>query len=323
MQKSEIEPLLLSHQSFFQDSSNLVPRVSYSNHGESRITFISGPLHAGKTTFLKQVASNLPGAKIYIDFEDCRLQELGTEIFQVIEDTLADIYKKESESNEAGQINYFFEEIHNIPGWDIWVDRLNKQGAGIFITSSSSLTAQELLSEFGSRSKFLKFFPFSFKEYLLMKYSVIPKPKAITPSLGDELLCALIKYFENGGFPEVIKTGNIKLCKQYFEEILQKGDAERYDNYDMNAVKKLAIFLISNMACEYSFETLKAVSGVKDEETVRCYLDYLEDNFLLYFVPKLNSPLENKEKANISQKVYIADTGYFKAIYPVTRTALG
>ena len=148
-----------------------------------------------------------------------------------------------------------------------------------------------------------------------MKYSVIPKPNSITPSLRDEILCALLQYFENGGFPEVIKTGNVKLCQKYFDEILQKGDAAGRIQ-DINALKKLALFLISNMSCEYSLDTLKAVSEVENEEIVRNYLDYLEDNFLLYRIPKLNCIPESKEKADTPHKVYTADTGFFKAVYP-------
>ena len=297
MQKSEIKSLLLDHQSFFQDSSYLIPRISVPYPEEGGISLISGPLHAGKTSFLRQIASNLQGVKIYIDFEDCRLKESGSEILQVIEDTLAEIYERDSESNETGQIYYFLDEIHNVPGWDIWVDRLNRQGAGIFVTSSgSSLTAQELSAGLACRSKILKFFPFSFIEYLLIKYSIIPKPNSITPSLRDEILCAFLQYFENGGFPDVIKTGNSWLCKEYFEEILQKGATSGYETQDITALKKLAIFLISNMACEYSLDNLKAVSGIESEEAVHRYLDYLVDNFLLYRIPKLNHLPDQQRK---------------------------
>ncbi len=132
--------------------------------------------------------------------------------------------------------------------------------------------------------------------------------------------CNILKM---AAFPEVIKTGNVKLCQKYFEEILQKGVAAGYDIQDINALKKLAVFLISNMACEYSLDTLEAVSEVENEETVRSYLDYLEDNFLLYRIPKLNCLPESKEKADTPHKVYTADTGFFKAVYPNYPDSLG
>lgn len=324
MQKSEIKPQILSHQTFFQNSSGLVPRISFSCLEGSGITFISGPLHAGKTSLLRQISSDLQGAKIYIDFEDSRLQELGSESFQAIEEIAAEIYENESESNEAGQIYYFLDEIHNVPEWEIWIDRLNMQGAGIFVSSSnSSLTEQEFSTRFAGRSKILKLFPFSFKEYLLMKDSRIPKPNLLTPSRCDEMFCMFLQYFENGGFPDVIKTGDIRICQKYSEEILQKGVAAGYDIQDTDALKKLAIFLISNMACEYSFDTLKKVSGIEDEDTIRRYMDYLVDNFLLYRIPKLNHFPDSEEKTDTSCKVYAADTGFFKAVYPNYPDSLG
>ena len=77
------------------------------------------------------------------------------------------------------------------------------------------------------------------------------------------------------------------------------------------------------MACEYSFDTLKKVSGIEDEETIRRYMDYLVDNFLLYRIPKLNHLPDSEEKTDTPCKVYAADTGFFKAVYPNYPDSLG
>jgi predicted AAA+ superfamily ATPase len=323
MQASEIKPLILSHQSIFQDSSDLIPRISFSWQEGDGSAFISGPLHVGKTSLLRQIASNLQGVKIYIDFEDIKLQELGSESFQVIEETAAEIYENQSKSNNSGRIYYFLDEICNVPGWDIWVDKLNSQGAEVFVTSSSSLTEKEFSYKFAGIINILKLFPFSFKEFLLMRGSHIPMPNFLTPSRCDEMLCMFLQYFENGGFPDVIKTGNIRLCQKYFEEILQKGVTAGNNIEDLNALKKLAIFLISNMACEYSLDTLRKVSGIENEETIRRYLNFLEDSFLLYRIPELNYRPDSEEKTDSPCKVYAGDTGFFKAVYPNYPDSLG
>jgi uncharacterized protein len=317
MQKSEVLPLILSHQTFFQGLLDLIPRISFSSCLEGdEITFISGPLHAGKTSLLSQIARNLKGVNIYIDFEDSRIKEFGSDSFQVIEETAAEICEKESEKNETGQIHYFLDEIQNVPGWETWVDKLNRQGAGIFVTSSNSMAGQELSSTFAGRSKILKLFPFSFKEYLLLKGARVPRPNCLTPSRSDEMLCLFLQYFENGGFPDAIKNGDPILCKRYFEEILQKGAAAGYDIQDINGLNKLATFLISNMASEYSLETLKKISGIENEETLSRYMDYLVDTFLLYRIPRLNLLTESSGKIDIPCKIYASDTGFFKAVYP-------
>lgn len=322
MQRLELLPLIRSNQTFFQNSSDLTPRnISFSRFLEgSEIKFICGPNHTGKTSLLRQVASNLQGIKIYIDFEDSQIQGFGSESFQAIEEIAAEICGKGPERNEGGQVYYFFDEIHNIRGWESWVDRLHRQGAEIFITSSRSNSKHEFSSRFAGRSKILNLFPFSFKEYLLMKGARIPEPKFITPSRSDELLCMFLQYFENGGYPDVIKSSDIRISQKYFEESLQKGDAA---GYNIRELRELAVFLISNMASEYSFDTLKKVSGIEDKEVLNSCLDYLENIFLLYRVPRLNPLQENGNEKDAPCKAYAGDTGFFKAVYPNYPDSLG
>ena len=269
---------------------------------------------------MNQVASSLDGVKLYIDFEDSRMQGLGSGGLQVIEEIAAEIRKKEPEEAGAGQIFYFFDEIHNLQGWENWVDRLHRQGAKVFLTSSRLKLRNEFSSRFADRGKILKLFPLSFREYLLIKGTGIPEPKFLTPSRSDELLCMFLQYFENGGFPDVIKNGDIRLSRKYFEEELQKGAAA---GYDTQKLKKLAIFLISNMASEYSVDTLKKVSGIESDELISTYLDYLEEIFLLYRVPKLNSLQETEGEKDTPCKIYAGDTGLFKAVYPGYPDSLG
>ncbi|WP_292389356.1 ATP-binding protein [Methanosarcina sp. UBA5] len=321
IQKLESSPLIFNHQNFFQNAPDLIPReISHCCSLEgSGIKFISGPTHAGKTTFMSQVASSLVGVKIYIDFEDSRMQELGSGDLQAIEETASEIRKKETEDG-TGRIFYFFDEIHNLQGWENWVDRLHRQGAEIYLTSSRSTLINEFSSRFAGRCKILRLYPFSFREYLLIKCSGISALNFLTPSRSDELLCMFLQYFEKGGFPDVIKNDDIKLSRKYFEEGLQKGAAA---GYDIQKLRKLAIFLISNMASEYSLDTLKKVSGIESEKLIGTYLDYLEDIFLLYRVPKFNSLQESGKEKEIPCKIYAGDTGLFKAVYPGYPDSLG
>lgn len=321
MKKLEPLPLIFSHQTFFQNTPDLIPREIFpccSVEG-GKIKLISGPAHAGKTTFISQIANSLIGAKIYIDFEDIRMQELKSGDLQAIEETAAEIRKKETEDG-AGWIFYFFDEIQNLQGWENWIDRLHRQGAEIYLTSSRSKLRDEFSSMFAGRCKILSLFPFSFREYLMVKGNGTAEPSFLTPSRSDELLCMFLQYFENGGFPDVIKNGDISLSRKYFEEGLQK---EAATGYDTQKLKKLAIFLISNMASEYSLDNLKKVSGIESEELIDTYLNYLEDLFLLHRVPKLNSLQESGNGKDIPYKIYAGDTGIFKAVYPGYPDSLG
>ncbi|MHC1754103.1 MAG: ATP-binding protein [Methanosarcina sp.] len=353
MQRLETLPLVLDHQTFFQSPSDIIPRnipaSAFLDGGE--ISLIYGPLHAGKTSFLKQIAGLFQGVKIYINFEDSRFKELEPEGFQEIEEIAVEVCRKRSESEEEpdekpdgkpdeksdgkpdeksgkeGPAYYFLDEILNVPGWESWVDRLQRDGARVFITSSfANPMSQEVFSRFADRIKVLKLLPFSFKEYLTMRELRVPKPDRLTPSRCDEMLCLFLHYFENGGFPDVIKNGDSRLSRQYFEETLQKGIIARQNIQDPEGLKRLAVFLISNMASEYSLDTLKKASRIDSEDTVRSYLDYLEEAFLLYRVPMFNhisQISENGEEKEVPCKVYAGDTGFFKTVYPNYPDSLG
>lgn len=322
MQKLELLPLISSHQTFFQNFSDLIPRniFPWCSAEGSEIKLISGPPHAGKTSLMSQVASSLDGVKLYINFEDKRIQELEPGSFEAIEEIAAETQKKKAENNGANRIFYFFDEIQNLSGWENWVDRLQRQGSKIFLASSKSKIINKFSLRFAEKGKILKLFPFSFKEYLRIKDFKIPESDILTLSKSDELLCMFLQYFENGGFPDVIKNDDIPLSREYFKEELQKGAAV---GYNIQKLKELAVFFISNTASEYSVDTIKKVSEIESEELISTYLDYLEDIFLLYRIPKLNDLQESESEKSTSCKIYAGDTSLFKAVCPTYPDSLG
>ena len=95
-----------------------------------------------------------------------------------------------------------------------WIEKLSTQADGIFITSSASGLMKEIsLSSLENKCTTLELLPFSFQEYLLIKRGRVPKPDLLTPARRDEVLCMFLQYFENGGFPAVIKSGNLDFCQ--------------------------------------------------------------------------------------------------------------
>jgi predicted AAA+ superfamily ATPase len=282
--------------------------------------------------------------KIYINFEDSRFKEMEPESLQEIKEIAAEFCRKGSgdeegfenedksdEESPAGPTCYFLDEVQSFPGWEDWIDRLQCAGAQVFITSSSSsLMKQDISSRFSNRIRTIRLLPFSFKEYLTLNGLRVPRPNFLTPSRCDEMLCLFLRYFETGGFPEVINNGDFRLSRQFFEEILRKEIIARHNIKDPDGLKNLAVFLISNMASEYSLDTLKKASGIDSENTIINYLDYLEEAFLLYRVPMFNHGFEksengreNENEKEVPCKVYAGDTGFFKSIFPNYPDSLG
>ncbi|WP_440955881.1 ATP-binding protein [Methanosarcina sp. Mfa9] len=348
MQKSELRRIILSRQAFFQKHQALIPhdRKIDLYLEDSEVVMICGIRGCGKTSLLKQIADRLDGIKIYINFEIIKPEDFEPRNFQDIRDIAAELYEssgkeldqKEIEEGGEKQVYYFLEEIQHIPLWESWLKKLYEDGIKVFVTGSNSKFLNSGNGPFlTGRSKPLRLFPFSFKEYLRLKGIEMSDTDldSLPTSRKDEILSHFLKYFDNGGFPQVIKNEDFELSRDYFEEVLQKEILDRHEFPDGGGLRRLAVFLFSNVASEYSFETLKKVSGIESEDTVRLYLDYLEESFLLYRVPGLNHSQDNSETQDNSEigsrnrnldlnwkekvmaascKVYAGDTGFFKTV---------
>ncbi|HII01681.1 TPA: ATP-binding protein [Methanosarcinaceae archaeon] len=348
MKKSELRRIILSRQPSFQKHQDLIPRdlkIDCYLKG-SEVVMICGIRGCGKTSFLKQIADRLDGIKVYINFEAIRPEDFEPRNFQDLRDIAAELYgssgkeldKKEIEEDGEKQVYYFLEEIQHIPFWESWLNRLYEQGIKVFVTGSNSKFRNSENGPFlTGRNRLLRLFPFSFKEYLRLKGIEMSDPDLgfLPTSRKDEILSHFLKYFDKGGFPQVLKNENFELSREYFEEILRKEILDRHEITDAEGLRRLVVFLFSNVASEYSFETLKKVSGIESEETARRYLGHLEEAFLLYRVPMLNHSQDianDQDKADnrngnrnlelnwketvmaASCKVYAGDTGFFKTV---------
>lgn len=64
----------------------------------------------------------------------------------------------------------FLDEIQNVNGWELFVDRLRRLGYNVVLTGSNSkLLSSELATHLTGRYVEVKVFPFSFGEFLRAK----------------------------------------------------------------------------------------------------------------------------------------------------------
>ena len=123
---------------------------------------VIGVRRSGKSTLCYQALTHQGVKYAYADFDDERLVELkATQLNDVLE-ILYKIY---------GDFNYLFlDEIQNIEGWHLFVNRLLRKKMHIVITGSNAkLLSGELATYLSGRNKEIPLYPFSFKEYCVMK----------------------------------------------------------------------------------------------------------------------------------------------------------
>ena len=120
------------------------------------IKVIVGPRRAGKSFFAIHFL-NKRGEFGYVNFDDEKLSEVAN--YDEIVTAMNSIYNNPK--------FVLFDEIQNLPKWELFTNRLQRQGYKLIITgSNSNLLSKELATHLTGRHLLTNIFPFSFKEYL-------------------------------------------------------------------------------------------------------------------------------------------------------------
>ncbi|MEM4336015.1 MAG: ATP-binding protein [Candidatus Anstonellales archaeon] len=258
------------------------------------IKVIIGPRRAGKSFFAIHRIAKL-GRFGYVNFDDERL--LDVKNYDDIINAVKTVYQNPT--------LLLFDEIQNLDRWEVFVNRLQRQGYNLVITgSNSNLLSRELATHLTGRHLALVIFPFSFNEYIKMERSELTK---------SEIKERLFSYIRNGGYPEPIinKLDTKTYLSTLFDSIIYKDVVKRYKIRSIEGMDDLALYLISNIANEFSYSTLAKVTGCKSIHTVEKYLNYLEETFVLFKIPRFSFKV--KEQVGSNKKIYCVDNGFIHA----------
>ncbi len=256
------------------------------------ITVILGPRRAGKSTFAIHA---LKESFAYVNFDDEALTEVKN--YDEIIAVLDELYQKPAA--------YLFDEIQNLPKWELFVNRLQRQGKKLVITGSNAhLLSKELATHLTGRHRSLILFPFSFSETLLQEN------KTLT---SQEISAKLDTYILRGGYPEPLlrELDYKEYLSLLLTSIIYKDIVKRFRIRNPSAIENLSIYLLSNVAKEFSFRTLSEVTKSKSVGTIEKYLHCLEEAFLFFQVRQFSFKL--KEQVTRNKKIYCIDNGFITA----------
>ena len=201
----------------------------------------------------------------------------------------------------------FFDEIQNVEGWHLFVNRLQRNDLHIIITGSNSkLLSGELATHLTGRYTITELFPFSFTEYL--QYKKIDVTQSLTTKNAGLLKGALDEYVPKGGFPEIVKGANEnQYIQNLFNAIVTRDILFRYNIKHKQTFKDIALFLINNFAREISFNRIKNQFDIGSEHTAKNYVSYLEEAYLILTIPKFSF---KKAESIKYRKAYVIDTSF-------------
>jgi len=263
------------------------------------VLVITGIRRCGKSIF----SYLLDKEKIfaYINFDDERLSNMLTEELDSLLSAIYELY---------GEIEHIIlDEIQNIKGWELFVNRLRRTKKVIITGSNSNLLSSELATHLTGRHIDIKLFPFSFKEFLL--YKKFSLSNAYTTKEKAELLQLLEEYITLGGMPESYKFGN-QILVGIYEDIITKDILLRHDITKNVEFKNLARYLITNSGTEISYSKIGETLNIGHVSTVSNWASYLENAFLFFKVERFDFKLKKQYLSN--KKFYCIDTGLINSI---------
>jgi len=267
---------------------------------------ISGLRRAGKSTLLAQLAHRLGEDKFYyVNFEDERFLNFAADDANDLYALLVELF------GERGI--FVVDEIQNVPGWEHFVRRFMELGLKFYITgSNASLLSRELGSRLTGRYVPVELFPFSFAEFLRFRGYATPDLSRLTTVEAARLQGYLGEYLRLGGIPEPLKYPELPLARTLYDDVLYRDIATRYRIEEVRALKELAFYLMSNPAGLVSFNKLKEQLRLGSVNTVKNYVEYLENSWLVFTTNVYDYSVKRQQVA--SKKVYAIDTGLANAV---------
>lgn len=246
---------------------------------------VSGIRRCGKSVLLHQFIRGEIDEVFYFNFADIRLYEFSVSDFILLDELVKESKKK----------ILFFDEIQIIDGWELYVRQKLDQSVRVIITGSNArMLSAELGTNLTGRHITKELFPFSYGEFCSF-FSYLHNKESY------------LSFIQKGGFPEFLKTGNIELLSFLLEDILYRDIATRYSIRDISGLKKLCVYVISNMAKPFSPSKLTGVIGVKSSSTVLEYLSYFESSYLINLISRFSWSVKGRMLSG--KKVYVVDNG--------------
>lgn len=258
------------------------------------IKVIMGPRRAGKSFFAVHFL-NAQGSFGYVNFDDEKLVEIKD--YDEIVAALNSIY--------GNPKRVLFDEIQNLPKWELFANRLQRQGYDLILTGSNAkLLGMDLATHLTGRHTVVHILPFSFKEFLSFEKKELA---------AQETKERLSDYLTYGGYPEPFlkRLDYADYLSTLFSSILFKDVIKRHKIRFVQGLEELALYLVSNVANECSYTSLSRTTRCKSAHTVEKYVGYLEEVFLFFTVRRFSFKV--KEQVSSNKKIYCFDNGFVHA----------
>ena len=267
------------------------------SRGGGQVVVVTGARRSGKSYILRQMVKKMVDSivrkedTVYLNFEDVRLGVNNVndldEVYQMVIKHLG----------FGGQKIVFLDEVQLVEGWERWVRTMHdlRKARVVISGSNSRILTSDLGTKLTGRHIDMRVFPLSLMEFVSFHN-------------GEDAQQYLRNYLVKGGFPlPVLEPKSAKqLLLDYFTDIVARDVAGRYNVRKLDRLMETAKYAVSNYSCSITFNSIARYLELK-EDTVRNYLEYLEEAFLVFQLHRFSYKPKEVEKS--PRKIYCIDTG--------------
>ncbi len=308
--KDQIKAMLLEQRQAFWQRDTGIERTNLAEIQSAAMlphaVAISGLRRVGKSTLLAQFAHRLGETQFYyVNFEDDRFLGFQADDANHLYQLLLEFFGERSV--------FVIDEVQNVSGWEHFVRRFMDMGIKFYITgSNASLLSRELGTRLTGRYVPIELFPFSFEEFMRFRgYAMLDHARLTTVETAL-LQKHLDEYLRLGGIPDPLKYPELPLLRTLYDDVLYRDIATRYRIAEVKALKELAFFLMSNPSSQVSFNKLKEKLRLGSVNTIKNYIEYLENSWLIFTLNVYDFSVKRQQIA--AKKVYSIDTGLARTI---------
>ena len=266
------------------------------NLNSNQAQVVIGVRRSGKSTLCFNLLQRAGVKYAYVNFDDERFEDISS---KDLNNVLEVLYKINGEFTHL-----FMDEVQNVSGWHLFVNRLLRQGMKIIITGSNAkLLSSELSTHLTGRHATVELYPFSFLEYCTYKgidvSTLSTRAEGLRRSAFDD-------YIKQGGFPELLieNDNNRRYVNDLVEDILERDIKKRYNLRYFAIFERFSHHLMNVVPTIPSSGDLVKVFGIKSIPTIKNYIQHLTTAYLLLSLSKY-SP---KSKMRVrDDKLYAVD----------------
>lgn len=227
-------------------------------------------------------------------------------------ETIYEAYLKLANPNLDEKIYFFIDEIQIFDSWEVFIkSKYESSNIKFVITgSNASLLASSYATLLTGRVLKLELSSFNFREFL--NYKQIEHSNALEMAQNRiEIKRALDEYLKWGGYYSVFSNSDeqvkVGLLKNIAEDIILKDIVPRYSIQNSEAIRDLFFYVVSNATTQLNYSRLGKKLGI-DGKTIKEYIGYFQDNFLVKTIPNYHTKLTQQIKS--VKKLYVTDNGF-------------